>query len=319
MTGALAAIIAAGIVLPHLLHLHRVPPVPAVAVWLSSLALRAFACLLAATFLIFFLPGSGLFVTLSHWCAQVAVPGSGSSLALEGHAIAQVALLAPAALLGASLAWISVATVRDLRAARHVIAAHAVGLGPRGSVIVGGADVQFAVAGLVHPRIMVSAGALTALDDAELAAALNHEAGHIARRHRFVMLLAVGLRALGRPVPGGRRAVRELVFHLERDADRWALRRQDDRRALASVICKAAAAPPGATGLGGADVPERIGQVLGTCGGATPRARQACIALAVGMVLLSVSIGASVPAAALSGAAADPHRGHHVHHCAHGG
>jgi hypothetical protein len=315
MTGALAATTAAGILLPHALRLHRVPPFTAIALWLSSLALRAFASLLAAIALVFFLPGTGLFVTLSHWCAHV------SPLAVEGHGMAQAALYAPGAVLGASLAWMCVARLRDARAARHVIAEHAVGRGPRNCLIVGGPDVLFAVTGVVHPQIMVSAGALTALDDDELAAGLNHEAGHIARRHRFVMLLAVGLRALGRPVPGGGRALRELAFHLERDADRWALRQAEDRAALASVICKAALAdrpaPPAVVGLGSADVPERLGQVLGTCAGSTRRVRALCAALATAMVTLSVLVGAAVPALALSGVAADPHRGHHVHHCAH--
>jgi hypothetical protein len=135
------------------------------------------------------------------------------------------------------------------------------------------------------------------------------------------MLLAVGLRALGRPVPGGGHALRELAFHLERDADRWALRQAEDRAALASVICKAALAdgpaPPAVVGLGSADVPERLGQVLGTCAGSTRRVRALCSALATAMVTLSLLVGAAVPALALSGAAADPHRGHHVHHCAH--
>jgi hypothetical protein len=322
MTGALAAITAAGILLPHALRLHRVPPFTAVALWLSSLALRAFACLLAAIALVFLLPGTGLFVTLTHWCARVAVPARESPLAVEGHGIAQAALYAPAAVLGASLACMCVASVRDARATRHLIAEHAVGRGPRDCLIVGGSEVLFAVAGLVHPRIMVSAGALAALDDDELAAGLNHEAGHVARRHRFVMLLAVELRALGRPVPGGGGALRELAFHLERDADRWALRQVDDPAALASVICKAAtadrSAPPAVEGLGGADVSERLGQVLGTRAHTTRRVRALCTALATGTVMLSLLIGAAVPAVALSGAAADPHRGHHRHHCDHG-
>jgi bla regulator protein blaR1 len=209
--------------------------------------------------------------------------------------------------------------VRDARAARRIVAQHAVGLGPRNSVIVGGSDVLFAVAGLISPRIVVSAGALTSLDDDELAAGLDHEAGHIARRHRFVMLLAVGLRALGRAVPGSGWGVREVAFHLERDADRWALHRENDRVALASVICKAATAerPPALVGLGDTDVRERLGQVLDRGSGTTRRADAAFNALATAMVMCTVLIGAIVPAAAVSGAAADAHRGHHVHHCQH--
>jgi hypothetical protein len=34
--------------------------------------------------------------------------------------------------------------------------------------------------------------------------------------------------------------------------------------------------------------------------------------------MLSLLLAAAVPAVALSGAAADPHRDHHRHHCDHG-
>jgi hypothetical protein len=321
MTAALAAITAAGIVLPHGLRLQRVAPVTAVVVWLSSLALRAIVCVLAVIYLFFFLPGTGLFVGLTHWCAHVALPAGSSELAVEGHGIGARFLYVPGIVLAASLLWMCVMTVRDTRAARRLVAAHAVGRGPRNSLIVGGSDVLFAVAGLIHPRILVSAGALTSLDDDELAAGLDHEAGHVARRHRFVMLLAIGLRALGRAVPGSGRGIRELAFHLERDADRWALRQKNDRVALASVICKAATSertrPPALVGLGDTDVRERLGQVLNRSRGTTRRAGAAFNALATAMVLCTVLVGALVPAAAVSGAGADAHSGHHRHHCRH--
>ena len=319
---ALAAITAAGIVLPHLLRLQRVAPVTAIVLWLSSLALRALAGLLAVIGLLFFLPRTGLFVAATHWCARAAVPGSQAELALEGHGIGALALYVPGVLLAVSLVHSCIAGARDARAARHLVAQHAVGPGPRDSVIVGGSDVLFAVAGLIRPRIVVSAGALTALDDDELAAGLNHEQGHVARRHRFVMLLALGLRALGRAVPGSGRGVREIAFHLERDADRWALHRGNDRLALASVICKAAIAEPARpsalVGLGDTGVRERLGQLLDNTGcGTTRRAGAALRALATAMVVCTVLLAAIVPAAAVSGAATDAHRGHHRHHCQH--
>jgi hypothetical protein len=321
MTAALAAITAAGIVLPHALRLQRVAPVTAIVLWLSSLALRGLASLLAVIYLLFFFPRTELFVEFAHWCAHVAPPGIKSDLAVEGHGLAALALYAPGIVLAASLVSSCVGTVREARSARQLVAQHAVGLGPRNSLIVGGSDVLFAAAGLLHPRIVVSAGALASLDDDELAAGLNHEAGHIARRHRFVMLLAVGIRALGRAVPGSGRGVRELAFHLERDADRWALRQQNDRAALASVICKAAtsecARPPALVGLGDTDVRERLGQVLNRGSGTTRRAGAAFNALATAMVVCTLLVAAIVPAAAVSGAAADAHRGHHRHHCQH--
>ena len=322
MIPALAAISAAGIVLPHLLRLQRVAPVTAIVLWLSSLALRALACQLAAIGLLFFLPRTGLFVAVTHWCARAGVPGSEAELAVEGHGIGALGLYAPGVVLAASLVSSCIAGARDARAARHLVAQNAVGPGPRNSVIVGGSHVLFAVAGLIRPRIVVSAGALTSLDDDELAAGLNHEEGHIARRHRFVMLLALGLRALGRAVPGSGRGIRELAFHLERDADRWALRRTTDRLALASVICKAAieepARPSPLVGLGNTGVRERLGQLLDNTGcGTTRRAGAALRALATAMVTCTVLLAAVVPAAAVSGAAGDAHRGHHRHHCQH--
>jgi beta-lactamase regulating signal transducer with metallopeptidase domain len=181
--------------------------------------------------------------------------------------------------------------------------------------------VVFAVAGLAHPRVLVSAGALTALDDDELTAGLDHEQAHIVRRHRFVMLLALSCRALGRAIPGCDRGVRELAFHLERDADRWALRLHDDPLALASVICKAAGEPtlPRAQHhLGATGVPERLRQLIDErpVMSAGP-ARAALRVVATLMVLCTVALVAIVPAAAIAGAGSQPHHGHHLHHCAH--
>jgi Zn-dependent protease with chaperone function len=87
----------------------------------------------------------------------------------------------------------TIRTAREVRAARRLVR-QALDRGPRNSLILGGPEVMFAVAGMAHPRVLVSAGALTALDDNELAAGLDHEQAHIAHRHRFVMLLALGCR-----------------------------------------------------------------------------------------------------------------------------
>ena len=128
MIAALAAITAAGIVLPHTLRLERVAPVTAVALWLSSLALRAIACLLAVVYALYFLPRTGLFVVLTHWCAHVEVPVSPWELAVEGHGLASFSLFVPGLVLAASLIATCVATVRDVRTARHVVVQHTVGL-----------------------------------------------------------------------------------------------------------------------------------------------------------------------------------------------
>ena len=330
MTVALAAILAAGILLPHLLRLHRVAPVTATVLWLTSLALRAITGIAAVTFLLFFLPRTAVFEALTHWCLHTVVPGLAAKLNIDGHGIGDLTLFVPGVVLALSLLIECVQTARDACAARHLVDRHVLGPGPRGSVIVSGPEVAFAVAGLAHPRIVVSAGALASLDDAELAAGLDHECGHIARHHRYVMLLTAALRALGWIVPGTRRAALEIRFHLERDADLWALDHRNDRLALASVICKAAASaqPPGSpavaslgeTGvpavasLGETGVRERLGQLLeDQPRPLAHRTRAALNALAAAMVACTVLLAAALPAAAVTGVRADAHEAHHSH------
>ena len=319
MAQALAAIVVTGILLPHVLRLQRVSPTTAIVLWLSGLALRALAAVLAAIYVLYFLPGTGLFVQLSHWCGRL--PILGHQLNAEGHTVAGLGLLLPGIALVASLLHDSARTAREVRAARRLVR-QAVGRGPRNSLILGGSQVMFAVAGLAHPRVLVSAGALTTLDDDELTAALDHEQAHIARRHRFVMLLALGCRALGRAIPGCDRGLRELVFHLERDADRWALRRHGDRLALASVICKSAGEPTlprVLSNLGSFGARERLRQLIDEppAPGVARLTRAALRALATLMVLCTLVVTAIVPAAAVAGASGHPHRGHHLHHCSH--
>jgi bla regulator protein blaR1 len=322
MIALLAAIVAAGMILPHSLRLQRVHPVTASVLWLSSLALRALTGVLAVILLLFFLPRTQLFTAITHWCLDVVVPVVGRELHIEGHGLADLVLLVPGIALGLSLLFICHKTAHGARQARHLIEHDVLGDGPRESLIVSGPDVVFAVAGLVRPRIVVSAGALTWLDDEELDAALDHERAHIVHRHRFVMLLAVAFAALGRAIPGTERAIRELAFHLERDADHWALRQRNDRLALASVICKAAGAEPIAgpavASLGSTGVCERLSQLLSEDSTGQPRPAAAALnALATAMVVCTLSLAAVVPTAAVAGVGDDAHRTHHAHHCHH--
>jgi Zn-dependent protease with chaperone function len=319
MTVALAAILAAGIVLPHVLRLQRVAPMTAVVLWLSALGLRALASLIGVVYLLFFLPRTDVFASLTHWCLHAALPLVADGLGVEGHGIGDLMLLVPGVVLAASLVVVCIRTARTARAARQLVADHELGQGPRDSVIVSGPEVLFAVAGLKGPRVVVSAGALASLDDDELAAALDHERGHIARHHRFVMLAAVTLSALGRVLPGTSPAVREIGFHLERDADRWALRNRNDRLALARVICKAAATaePSGHAAvarLGATGVRERLGQLLDE----PPRRHATALnVVATAMVSFTLLLAGAVPTAAVAGAGSDAHDAHHGEHCDH--
>ena len=74
MIALLAAIVAAGMILPHALRLQRVHPVTAIVLWLSSLALRALTGALGVVYLLFFLPRTQLFSATTHWCLDVALP-----------------------------------------------------------------------------------------------------------------------------------------------------------------------------------------------------------------------------------------------------
>jgi beta-lactamase regulating signal transducer with metallopeptidase domain len=210
---------------------------------------------------------------------------------------------------------------RAARAVRATVRRAVVAGGPRGAVIVGGPNVLLAATGVARPRVLVSAGALTALDDEELAAGLDHERGHIVRRHRFVLLFAELCRAVARFLPGTRRAVEELRYHLERDADRWALARRHDPAALAAAICKAAPAEPGGhpgvLALGGSKTTRRLDELLRASSPRCEPALRCCFAFAAVLLMgVTLTLAAVLPATAAAGVEQLGKPGHR--HCEHG-
>jgi Peptidase family M48 len=305
MISILAALVAAGIVLPHVLRLERVPPIIAALLWGCSLALRALTGVFAALYVVFFLPATELFHALTHWCLHAMVPLIAAHLGFSGHSVGAAATVVPGVLLAAWLAWAAFGVARAARVVHRLVARSAVGPGPNDTLVVRGPGVLVAAAGLARPKLVVSAGALTQLDDDELAAGLDHERGHIARRHRYVLLAAELARSVGRLVPGSSRAIEGLTFHLERDADRWALRRRHDRLALASAICKAATTRPRMSptfaALGGGGVTERVDQLTG----AVPlvcRWRAVVLgALAAGLTALTLAVALAAPGTVQAG------------------
>ena len=290
----------------------------AVAVWTSALALRALVSVLAALLVVLVLPHSRALDRFSHWCLEVELPLVGVGFELDGHPLGDAATLIPTLIVGGSLFAVLLGVARATRAIARLVSQQAVGRGPGDSVIVGGADVVLASAGFAHPRVLVSAGALIELEDDELAAGIAHEQGHIARRHRYLLLFGEACRGLGRFVPGTQAACRALVFHLERDADRWALAQRHQPLVLARAICKAESAfaiGPVYAGLDGGRVPERVGQLVGEPVAGEPAAAP-LRALATGMVVLTLCVTAWAPgtaAAGLSRLAQD----HPVRHCEH--
>jgi hypothetical protein len=250
---ALVAAALGAIVLPHILRLERAEPTTACLLWAAALGMRALLVVGTVAGALVLLHPAHLLRAFAEWpCAphhQVA-----------GHAAAALGGLA----LVVSLLWALARVVQATLAVRRLVRAP-LGQGPGGSVIVGGDEVVLAAAGLTRPTLVVSAGALARLDDAELAAAMAHERAHIRRRHRYVLLYAELCRVLGRALPGTGHAVRQLRFHIERDADRCAVRGRSDRLALASAICKAATGATthaGIAALGGDGTAARVRELL---------------------------------------------------------
>ncbi|MCA1680657.1 MAG: M56 family metallopeptidase, partial [Actinobacteria bacterium] len=313
MSVAIALLAVVAITAPHLLRLDSAYPATAATIWLSAICLRALVVLFAAIYVIFYLPATELFSLVTHWCWDT-LPTLTGELGIDGHRIGDAALLAPLLGVSASLAWVCFGLWRAARAVSRWIRRRTIGPGPQHSVIVGEHDVLVAAAGLRHPRVIVSAGAVTTFDDDELAASLAHEHGHIARFHRVALLTAEIARALARFLPGTRHAINELLFQLERDADHWALRQRHDPAALASAICKATARPrlgqhTSLLTLRGGGVTQRVRQLLAPAPG-VPTRRTRLDLVAVAMTILVAALTAALPAASVAGAAQNSHSTH---------
>jgi Zn-dependent protease with chaperone function len=317
MTLLLAAAVVCAIAAPHFLALDGARPGVAATIWLAALALRALSAVFVALFAIFYLPASEIFGLVTHWCWQAVIPVLATHLPLGGHELGNVATVVPSFALAASLVSVAYGLARASRAIRVFIRRSSIGRGPQDTVIVGGAEFLVAAAGLARPRVLVSAGALAALDEGELRAGLAHERGHIAHRHRFVLLVAEFFRAGARFLPGTRRAMDELSFHLERDADAWAMRRSDPLD-LASAICKAAGVTPigcsiAVSALSGHGGRRRVEQLLS---GQSGRSSRLTRGLAAGMVGLTLALVALLPAVTWAGVH-ELRADRSVHHCHH--
>ncbi|MGI9098448.1 MAG: M56 family metallopeptidase [Solirubrobacteraceae bacterium] len=319
MSVAIALLAGVTIAAPHLLRLESAHPATAATIWLSAICLRALVVLFAAIYVIFYLPATGLFSLVTHWCWDT-LPVLTGQRGVDGHRIGDAALLAPLLGISASLAWVCFGLWRAARVVSRWIQRITIGPGPQHSVIVGEHDIFVAAAGLRRPRVIVSAGALTTFDDEELAASVAHEHGHIARFHRVALLTAEIARAVARFLPGTQQAINELVFQLERDADQWALRQLHDPAALASAICKAARPhiEPCTVllTLGGGGVTQRVRQLLVPSPG-VPTRRKRFDLVAGGMAILVAALTVALPLAGVAGAALNSHSTHKTaeHHC----
>jgi Zn-dependent protease with chaperone function len=295
--------------LPYVVRLERVPTGIGAAIWLNALALRALAVVFAGVYIQWSVPTLTPVESAFHWCLRVSVPGVHGHTHVNGHTVADMALAVPTFTLAAATVAMLVGLRRGTKELQQLLRRDGIAGGPAGSIIVADATVLVAAAGLRRPQIVVSAGALLAFDDDELAASLDHERGHIARRHRYVLTLAGLFLAVARGVPGSRIAARELMFQLERDADRYAVARDHDPVVLASAICKAAKAtarPAPSTALGGGVVTRRVQLLLNLDDGARACRGIGLLTLVPLMIALIVLSAAAMPFAA--------HFGHHTRH-----
>lgn len=214
-------------------------PRHAALMWLASLLGRALILAGLAAAVTLALADTDVFRSLTRWCVHSAVPGIAVHLNVAGHGVGDVARTLPWVTVVGALAWTCVAVARSAGALERSIRSHALEGGPAGSLVFASPDVILVTTGFLKPRVLVSTGALLRLDDAELAAGLAHERGHICGAHRVLLLAGQLCAAIARPVPGTTYALSRLAFWLERDADEYALARDHDPLTLAAAICKA--------------------------------------------------------------------------------
>jgi Zn-dependent protease with chaperone function len=164
-------------------------------------------------------------------------------------ALRLLCLAASAALL-ALLCWVlmaaSGAVLRDRRRHRALLTllAHGDPKVPGALVVDYPAAAAYCVPGL-RSRIVISAGALDLLDQAELAAVLAHERAHARERHDLVLL---PFTALCRAFPwswSAQRAYAAVALLIEMLADDHALRHRPARELVTALIRVGAAGPAG--------------------------------------------------------------------------
>ena len=301
---AISAALASLAIAPHLLPQLRISPISGIVLWTATLAFRAIVSVSIVLIVFFFLPATDLFTLLTHWCFHAVMPFIASHLGFTGHLLGDAAVVVPALVVAASSISVAFGLWRGARAVRRWLARSSLGPGPSASVIVSDSDVVVAAAGVRDPRVVISTGALLQLDDAELLAGLEHEWGHVRRNHRVLSIIAEICAGLARPLPGTRRALASLKFHLERDADDYAVQRTGDRLALASAICKAAqvgstqkgSPGPALASLAGSGITQRLHSLLRDSSASQSRLLTvAARALALSLAASTIGLAAATP------------------------
>lgn len=152
-------------------------------------------------------------------------------------------------------------------------------------------------------RVVVTTATLEALDDAQLAAVLQHERAHLRGRHHLVIQAASALRAAFPFVPAFAWAEGEVGRLAEMLADDAAVR-HTDRLTLATALVRLArgAAPAGALGAGGETALARVRRLASP---AEPLGRARVIATVSAVALVALLPLALTVSPALTAISAD--------------
>jgi beta-lactamase regulating signal transducer with metallopeptidase domain len=201
------------------------------------------------------------------------------------------------------LCWVllaaSAAVLRARRRQRMLLSllAHGDPKVPGALVIDYPAAAAYCVPGL-RSRIVISAGALALLDQAELAAVLAHERAHLRERHDLVLLPFTALRRAFPRSASARRAHAAVALLVEMLADDHALKQRPARELVTALIRVGAsgpdAAPTGALAAGGTqdgEVAARVARLLEPAPGLS--------APSLALVCAAAALLVAVPAALL--------------------
>ncbi|HLQ55618.1 MAG TPA: M56 family metallopeptidase [Streptosporangiaceae bacterium] len=197
------------------------------------------------------------------------------------------------------LCWVLVAAftavLRARRRQRDLLSllAHGDPKVPGALVVDHPAAAAYCVPGL-RSRIVISAGTLKLLDQAELAAVLAHERAHLRERHDLVLLPFTALLRAFRWSAVARRAESAVALLVEMLADDHALRHRPARE-LATALLRVGAAgsrvPSGALAADGGEVAVRVARLLRPAPGLS--------APALALVCCTAGLLVAVPAAFL--------------------
>lgn len=232
----------------RLLPLERVPAPAAIAIWLCVLSMGALGTIAMVATTIAYLPTTTIYSLIAGFCLHATLPIAPPHFDISGHTALHLAVTVPLTGLLLSMLWLVFRLARGWWVIRGQLRRSV--LVDQRWTLIEDENIVIGVPLLGRRRIIVSDAALRLMDPPELEAGIQHEAGHIRRGHRWIILIGRSLAALSFAIPGTRRAETNLFHALERDADEYAIRQTGDPLSLASAICKAALGPGPARGIG---------------------------------------------------------------------